>query len=145
MYAVISHSGRELMKVNTNDIQDIEGFDVKLYEKEKYPWITNIEEETINNDYFRKVVSTGPNLQVVYMSINTEIGEEIHDDTDQFIRVESGKGKAIIDDVEYDITDGWAFHIHQGTKHNVVNTGDEPLKLYTIYSPPHHAKGLVEK
>jgi len=143
MYAVISHSGHELMTVKGNDIPHLNEFDVKLYQKEKYPWIANIEKETINNNYFRKVVSTGPNLQVVYMSIDTEIGEEIHDDTDQFIRVESGEGKAIIDDVEYDITDGWAFHIHQGTKHNVINTGEEPLKLYTIYSPPHHEKGLV--
>ena len=147
MYIVISHKGTELEKQTIHDIDnvpEIKEFDVKIYKEEMYPWIDDIEDATIKNSYFRKVVSTGPNLQVVYMSIEKEIGEEIHDDTDQFIRVESGRGKVILDDKSYLIKDGMAFHVHQGVKHNVINLGKDPLKLYTIYSPPHHLKGIIE-
>ncbi len=109
-------------------------------------YIVDIEKETENNDNFRKVLYTGKNSQLVVMSIEVgdEIGEEVHD-LDQFIRIEDGRGKAILDDVEHEIEDDFAVIIPAGTKHNVVNTGDKPLKLYTIYSPPEHRDGVIHK
>jgi mannose-6-phosphate isomerase-like protein (cupin superfamily) len=102
-------------------------------------YIANIEDVTKENENFRKVLYTGKNSQLVVMSIRPgeEIGEEVHE-LDQFIRVEDGKGKVILDEVEHEIEDDWAVVIPAGAKHNVVNTGEEPLKLYTIYSPPEH-------
>jgi mannose-6-phosphate isomerase-like protein (cupin superfamily) len=102
-------------------------------------YIANIEDVTEENENFRKVLYTGKNSQLVVMSIQPgeEIGEEVHE-LDQFIRVEDGKGKVILDEVEHEIEDDWAVVIPAGAKHNVVNTGEEPLKLYTIYSPPEH-------
>lgn len=147
MYTMISHKGTELEKQKIGDVDSVpkfKDFDVKIYDEEIYPWIDDIEEATIKNPYFRKVVSTGPNLQVVYMSIEKDIGEEIHEDTDQFIRIEKGYGKVVLDDKSYSIKDGMAFHVHQGVKHNIINLGKDPLKLYTIYSPPHHPKGIIE-
>jgi mannose-6-phosphate isomerase-like protein (cupin superfamily) len=102
-------------------------------------YIANIEDVTKENENFRKVLYTGKNSQLVVMSIQPgeEIGEEVHE-LDQFIRVEDGKGKVILDEVEHEIEDDWAVVIPAGAKHNVINTGEEPLKLYTIYSPPEH-------
>ena len=74
-----------------------------------------------------------------------DIGEEIHDDTDQFFRVEKGKGSVVINGTKKAISDGSAIVIPQGAKHNVINEGDEPLKLYSIYSPPHHRLDVVHK
>lgn len=107
---------------------------------------TNIEKDSIENKNFRKVVYTGPHLQVVLMSLGEgeEIGEETHKDTDQFFRIESGNGKCIIDDNEYQVKDGDVIVVPAGAKHNVINTNsEEDLKLYTIYAPPHHKDGIV--
>ncbi len=107
-------------------------------------YIGDIEKETKDNNNFRKVLYTSKNSQLVVMCIQPgdEIGEEVHD-LDQFIRIEDGKAKAILNDVEYEIEDDYAVVIPAGVKHNVVNTGDEPLKLYTVYSPPEHRDGVI--
>jgi mannose-6-phosphate isomerase-like protein (cupin superfamily) len=109
-------------------------------------YITNIEKKTLENDDYRKVLYTAKNSQLVLMSIEPqgEIGEEVHH-LDQFIRVEQGNATAVLDDVEHTLDVDWAVVIPAGTKHNIINTGDVPLKLYTIYSPPEHRDGLVER
>ena len=102
-------------------------------------YVTNIEEKSLENTYFREVLFTAPLSQLVVMSLapGEDIGMETHDDTDQFIRVESGRGKAILDGKEHALADGSAVVIPAGTKHNIVNaSSSEPLKLYTIYTPP---------
>jgi mannose-6-phosphate isomerase-like protein (cupin superfamily) len=108
-------------------------------------YIANIEKETLENENFRKVLYTAKNSQLVVMSIapKEDIGEETHT-LDQFIRIEKGTGKAVLDDVESDIADDFAIVVPAGTKHNFVNTSEtEPMKLYTIYSPPEHRDGTV--
>ena len=107
----------------------------------------NIEESTTSNDNFRKVLYTGKYSQLVLMSLKPkeDIGKEVHPDIDQFFRVESGKGKAVINGNEYEITDGFAVVVPAGAEHNIINTGNDELKLYSIYSPPHHADGTVHK
>jgi len=108
----------------------------------------DIEKKTEENEYFREVLFTGPNSQLVVMSIGVgeDIGMEIHDDIDQFIRIEGGMGKAILDNIEYELKDGSAVVIPAGTKHNVINTSlDKALKLYTVYTPPEHPDGVVHK
>jgi len=111
-------------------------------------YITDIEEKTLQNTNFREVLSTGAHLQLVVMSLlpGEEIGLETHPDIDQFIRVEAGEGKAILDGEEHDVRDGSAVVVPAGTAHNVVNTSSsEPLKLYSIYAPPEHPHGTVHK
>jgi mannose-6-phosphate isomerase-like protein (cupin superfamily) len=108
-------------------------------------YIINIEEASIENENFRKVLYTAKNSQLVVMSIkpNEDIGEEVHQ-LDQFIRVESGQGKAILDDIEHEIKDGFAVVVPAGAKHNIINTSSSaPLKLYTVYSPPNHRDGVI--
>lgn len=107
-------------------------------------YVDNIEEKTLANDTFRTVIYTGQYSQLVVMSVpvGEEIGEEVHGQ-DQFLRFEAGTGKAVLDGVEHEIADGTAIVVPAGTKHNVINTGADPLKLYTIYSPPHHKNGIV--
>jgi mannose-6-phosphate isomerase-like protein (cupin superfamily) len=106
---------------------------------------TNIENDTIENNNFRKVIFTAKNMQLVLMSVEDDIGVEVHKDTDQFFRIERGTGKAIIGNRTFSIKDGSSFIVPMGNKHNVVNTGDEPIKLYAIYSPPHHPDGKIDK
>ena len=109
---------------------------------------TDIEKKTIDNDYFRAVLFTAPHSQLVVMALKPgeEIGLETHDDTDQFIRVEAGQGKALIGGQKYDLQDGSAIVIPAGSEHNVWNTSaDETLKLYTLYTPPEHPDGTVHK
>ena len=106
----------------------------------------NIEKDTLDNDNFRKVLYTGKHSQLVLMSLlpKQDIGEETHMENDQFFRFEKGQAKVIIDATEYDVTDGSAIVVPAGAKHNVINTSDtEELKLYAIYSPPHHKDGVV--
>lgn len=105
----------------------------------------NIEELTVANDNFRQVLYTAKHCQLVLMAlpVGGEIGAEIHDENDQFFRFEAGKGKVVIDDNEYLVKDGDVIIVPAGANHNVINTGDEPLKLYTIYSPAHHKDGIV--
>lgn len=108
-------------------------------------FINNIEKLTLENEDFRRVLYTGKHSQLVLMSLKPgqEIGEEIHH-LDQFLRCEAGKGKAVIDGVEHDFTDGVAVVVPAGAKHNFINTSpDADLKLYTIYSPPEHQDGVV--
>ena len=107
----------------------------------------NIEESTIANSNFRKVLYTGKNSQLVLMSLKPkeDIGKETHPDIDQFFRVESGTGKAIINGNEYKITDGFAIVIPAGAEHNIINTGNEDLKMYSIYTPPNHSDGTIHK
>jgi mannose-6-phosphate isomerase-like protein (cupin superfamily) len=107
---------------------------------------TNIEKETLENGNFRRVLYTGRNSQLVLMSLqpNEEIGMEVHEENDQFFRFESGKGKCIISGNEYELADGVAIVVPAGAQHNIINTSStEDLKLYTIYSPPHHKDGIV--
>lgn len=106
----------------------------------------NIEKETIANNNFRKVVYTGKHCQLVLMSLKPgeDIGEEIHNENDQFFRIDAGQGKVKIDDNEYAVADGSAIVVPAGANHNVINTSDtEDLKLYTIYAPSHHKDGIV--
>ncbi len=107
----------------------------------------NIEERAIANEYFREVLYTDNNLQLVVMSLlpQEDIGEETHT-LDQFIRVEQGEGKAVLDGVEHAISDGFAIVVPRGTRHNVINTSTtDTMKLYTIYAPPDHKDGLIHK
>jgi mannose-6-phosphate isomerase-like protein (cupin superfamily) len=109
---------------------------------------TNIERDTLKNRNFRKVIYTGKNSQLVLMSLKPkeEIGLETHPENDQFLRFEGGTGRVVVDDSKYTVKDGDAVVIPAGAKHNVVNTSaTEELKIYTIYSPPHHKDGTIHK
>lgn len=108
----------------------------------------NIEQKTIQNKNFREVLYTAPHSQLVVMSIEPgeDIGLETHSDIDQFIRVEAGVGKAILNGEEHPLEDGSAVVIPAGVEHNIINTSmSETLKLYTIYSPPEHADRTIHK
>jgi len=112
----------------------------------KKGFVTNIESDTLANNNFRKVIFTSKYGQVVLMSLlpNEEIGMEVHEVTDQFFRIDSGEGKVIIDGEEAIIGNGSAVVVPAGSQHNVINTSSEnPLKLYTIYMPPHHRDGVI--
>lgn len=107
---------------------------------------SNIESDTLENNNFRKVLYSGHHLQLVLMSLKVgeEIGAEIHPDSDQFFRFESGSGKCVIDGNEYKVKDGDVIIIPAGAKHNIINIGNtQELKMYTIYAPPHHKDGIV--
>ena len=108
---------------------------------------TDIEGDTLENTLFRKVLFTADNMQLVLMAINEgeAIGTEIHKKSDQFIRIEEGKGKATIGTRTFEIEDGDAFIIPRGTRHQVTNTGEGQLKLYAIYAPPHHPPNRIDK
>lgn len=106
----------------------------------------DIEQQTIGNDDFRRVLYTGKTLQLVLMTLQPgeEIGSEVHDDRDQFFRFEEGAGKVHIDDNIYDVVDGSGVIVPAGARHNVRNTGDAPLKMYTLYGPPEHLDGITQ-
>jgi len=109
-------------------------------------YFTNIEKDTLENENFRKVLYTSKHSQLVLMSLKPkeEISLEVHPDNDQFFRFEKGTGKVIIDGNEYNVSDGSAIVVPAGAEHNVINISEtEELKLYTIYSPPHHKDGIV--
>lgn len=115
-------------------------------EKTVKGFAANIEQDTLDNGKFRKVLYTGKYSQLVLMSLlpKEEIGTETHEGTDQFFRFEKGRAKVIINSAEYNVADGSAVVIPAGATHNIINTSDsEELKLYTIYSPPHHKDGIV--
>lgn len=107
-------------------------------------YINNIEKETLNNTDYRRVLYTAKNCQLVVMHLDpgVEIGEEVHD-LDQFIRIEEGEATVVLDGVSYPVKDDDAIIIPEGTKHNVINTGKAPVKLYSIYTPPEHKDGTV--
>ncbi len=109
-------------------------------------YVTNIEKLSRTNNNFRKVLYTDKNSQLVLMSLlaGEEIGEEIHD-VDQFLRIEQGSGKAILDGISHSLADGSVILVPAGTKHNVINTGTDSMKLYTLYMPPHHKDGVIHK
>ena len=108
-------------------------------------FVDDIEALTIASDDFRRVVYTGRYLQLVLMSLKPgeEIGSEVHADHDQFFRIESGRGEVVIDGKRHPIEDDDAVVVPAGARHNVINTGNEPLKLYTLYGPPEHREGVV--
>ncbi|MDD3607774.1 MAG: cupin domain-containing protein [Candidatus Moranbacteria bacterium] len=109
---------------------------------------TNIEKDTLENENFRKVLYTGKNSQLVLMSLKPgeEIGLEVHPENDQFFRFEKGRGRVVIDSNEYAVEDGSAIVVPAGSEHNVINISEsEDLKLYTIYSPPHHKDGIIRE
>lgn len=108
-------------------------------------YVDNIEKATLANADFRRVLYTGKNLQLVLMTLppGCDIGEEVHEDRDQFFRVEEGEGVVRIDGVDHHVTDDFAVIVPAGARHNVINSGSEPLRLYTIYGPPEHKDGVV--
>ncbi len=108
-------------------------------------FIDDIEKLTEENDNFRKVLYTGKHMQLVLMTLQPgeEIGLEVHDGHDQFFRIEEGEGEVVINGVTTQVEDDDAVIVPAGAEHNVINTGDEPLRLYTIYSPPEHRDGVV--
>lgn len=116
------------------------------------PFVTDIEEMTRQNTNYRTALWTGPHLQLTLMCIPSggEIGLEVHPDTDQFLRIESGSGMTVMGSSKnrlscrQPVSDGCAIFVPAGTWHNIVNTGTCPLKLYTIYAPPHHPHGTVQ-
>ncbi len=111
-------------------------------------FIDSIEKLTIENNNFRKVIYTGQHAQLVIMSLlpNEEIGMETHSVTDQFLRIEKGEGKVIMNGEEKMVGDGDVIIVPAGTEHNVINLSSEnPLKIYTLYSPPHHRDGIIHK
>lgn len=107
---------------------------------------TDIEQDAIKNEAFRRVLFTGKGMQLVVMSLkpNEEIGSEIHEDNEQFFRIETGKARFVIEGNTLDLDDGSVVIVPAGVRHNVINSSSESdLKLYTIYSPPHHPDGTV--
>lgn len=109
-------------------------------------YLANIEEETLQNENFRAVLFTGEHSQLVVMALGPgeEIGQETHHNIDQFIRIEAGNGKAILDGEEHHLEDDFALIIPAGVEHNIINTSQsEPLKLYSVYSPPEHPHGTI--
>lgn len=107
-------------------------------------FIQNIEELAVKNEEFRQVLYTAKYCQLVLMALKPgeEIGAEVHA-LDQFFRVEEGSGEAVINGVHTAIRDGFAVIVPAGAKHNIINTGTVPLKLYTLYSPPNHRDGVI--
>ncbi len=111
----------------------------------KTGYTSNIEETALANENFRKVLYTAKHSQLVVMSLlpKEDIGEEVHQ-LDQFIRCESGMGKAILNGIEHDFNDGFVVLVPAGARHNIINTSaDKAMKLYTVYSPPNHRDGVI--
>ncbi len=108
-------------------------------------FVADIEKLTVENTDFRRVLYTGKYLQLVLMTLKPgeEIGAEVHEGHDQFFRVESGSGVVVIDGKRTPIKDDDAVIVPAGARHNVINTGDAPLALYTLYGPPEHREGVV--
>lgn len=117
------------------------------------PYVVDIEELTLANEDFRRASWTGKYFQMTLMTIPVggQVGLEVHTDTDQFLRLEQGKAKVVMGpsednlDQEWQAEDDWAIFVPAGTWHNILNDGDEPLKLYSIYAPPHHPHGTIHK
>ena len=117
------------------------------------PYVTNIARQTLQNQYFRRTLWTGEHLQLTLMCIpqRGEIGLEVHPDDDQFLRIEQGQGLVFMGqnkdklNVQTRVSSGDAIFIPAGTWHNVVNVGENALKLYSIYAPPHHPYGTIHK
>jgi mannose-6-phosphate isomerase-like protein (cupin superfamily) len=110
-------------------------------------YVDDIERATLENEDFRRVLYTGRNLQLVLMTLpaGCDIGEEVHEDIDQFFRIEEGEGEIHIDGAVHRVEDDFGVIVPAGARHNVVNTGVRPLRLYTIYGPPEHRDGTVHR
>jgi mannose-6-phosphate isomerase-like protein (cupin superfamily) len=110
-------------------------------------FIADIEELTEKNTDFRRVLYTGKNLQLVLMALQPgeKIGEEVHEDRDQFFRIEEGEGEVMIDGKRTPVEEDHAIVVPAGARHNLINTGDQPLLLYTLYAPPEHRDGVIRK
>lgn len=116
-------------------------------------WVDDVERATLENTDFRRVLFTGRQTQLTVMRLapGEEIGVEMHDHLDQFLRIEQGRGRVTFGpsadqvDEEHDVADNWAVIVPGGVWHNVVNTGDNDLKLYSLYSPPEHPEGTVHR
>lgn len=110
-------------------------------------FVDDIEDRTNGNTDFRRVLYTGHHMQLVVMSLapGEDIGEEVHDDRDQFFRIESGQGEVLIDGNRSAVKDDFAVVVPAGARHNVRNTGSVPLKLYTLYAPPEHEEGTTHR
>lgn len=109
-------------------------------------FLQDIEQATLQNDAFRRVLHTAQHCQLVVMSLEpgSDIGMEVHD-VDQFFRIEAGTGEVLLEGVTSPLQDGVALVVPAGMRHNIVNTGSERLKLYTLYAPPHHRDGVVHR
>ena len=113
----------------------------------------DIEQATLENENYRTTVWSGEYLQVTLMTIpvGSSIGMEMHPETDQFIRLEAGEGRCIMGpdedttDFDQDVEDAWSIQVPAGVWHDVINTGEEPMRLYVVYAPVHHAQGIVQK
>ena len=117
------------------------------------PQYFDLEKSTIENPHYRKVVWSGRFLQLTLMSIppGDDIGLEKHGDTDQFLRLDAGRGRVQMgpqkDQLTFDqeVSDGWCVLVPAGTWHNITNIGDEPMQVYTIYAPAHHQPGKIHR
>lgn len=117
------------------------------------PFVVDIEDLTLANENFRKAVWTGRHFQLTLMTIPVggDVGLEVHPETDQFLRLEQGEATVLMGPAKDKLTqewqagDDWAIVVPAGTWHNIVNVGQTPLKLYSIYAPPHHAHGTVHR
>ena len=116
-------------------------------------WVGNVEQATLDNENFRTVLFTGEHTQLTVMNLGPgeDIGREVHDNLDQFLRIEKGRGRVELSESEdqtgetYEVEDDWAIIVPAGIWHNVINTGDDELKLYSLYSPPEHPDGTVHE
>ena len=126
---------------------------MKINDNGPKPNAFDIETATKENTNYRTTAWTGKYLQVTLMSIpvGESIGLEAHPDTDQFLRLDSGKGRCVMGpaedqlDFQQDVSDGWSVQVPAGTWHDVINTGDEPMQVYAIYAPVHHTPGIVQE
>jgi mannose-6-phosphate isomerase-like protein (cupin superfamily) len=109
-------------------------------------YVNDLEKDTLENENFRKVLNTTAKSQLVVMSLlpGEDIGEEVHQ-VDQFIRIEEGRGKAVLDGEEFEIKEDWAVVVRAGATHNIINTGSSKMKLYTVYTPPEHKDGTIHQ
>ncbi|HPB72803.1 MAG TPA: cupin domain-containing protein [Phycicoccus sp.] len=125
---------------------------MEIIDNGPHPNAFDIETATVDNPNYRTVAWTGRYLQVTLMSIpvGSSIGLEVHPETDQFLRLDKGQGRCVMgpakDDLTFsqDVEDGWAIQVPAGTWHDVINTGDEPMQVYAVYAPTHHAVGRVQ-
>lgn len=153
MFAVLCSCGKAPQPASTETDDSERASEVVLKDYGKEPAVLNIETYTLSNENFRQVLWTGTNLQLTLMTIPVggDIGLEVHTDIDQFLRIEKGKGLVMMGDTEDNLTfsqvveDDFAVLVPAGKWHNIVNQGDEPLKLYSIYAPVEHPHGTVHK
>jgi len=139
-------------ELESNSRADMGSNQITLQDYGPQPYVVNIDESTKQNNNFRTALWTGSHLQVTLMSIKVgdDIGLEIHPNIDQFIRIEDGQGSVRMGksrdnlDFQAKASDGFAIMIPAGTWHNVINTGNKPLKVYSIYAPPQHPHGVVQ-